>query len=253
MTFLVDQAENSEHERGLEQLDEAQRAHAEKNVQVAANGAHKILERHLGLLLDKRVGEGIVEHTQLETQLARYVRRRRRRGVELHVAVIRIQVLRDGEAQRTLATLERTLGQAHAVYVVAGGEHAARLHTRAVQLRLGHAKLKVSALGRRWRVAQRHVQAAAGVRDEQLFAQRNTVGLGIGERALGESVEQRRVVEPWAYIVAVFEHRAVAIGRRVLLRERALQHERGAQTGPQLERSASVRILGAVLYESMLI
>ena len=252
--------------KGLDDFDKADEAHAEEDVQVAADGADERLGGDARLLLDERVGESIVEDGELDKVVDQIVlvvaliamkgaeRVRVRVGFEL-IDVVgrrRIAVGRVPRVQRLRLTLERTARQAEV------GDVRARIES-AHDGRVERAEVEPIDL---------KVRVVVGAVEEARVEQLKAVGVAgvarVGEvRISADRVIQRavggRMHKPLIHVARA--HRALAICVRPLVElgvKDALHGDARAHAGREEERrrrqvERKVRVIANVNIEALYI
>ena len=218
-------------------FDKAEQRHAHEKVQVAAENADQVFCGHLGLLFDVRVGECAVYDRELHNARGQVVREvaligelgdERRIGSNLaHIVHRRRKLVRGGELfEHSLIALERAQSQAVSVYIVV---------LREVQVEFVHTTeliLVGAIVVARYLVLDEQVEAVACARRVLLLAEQEARLLRVVEAGGQRGVEQRAIAQLCAVDQrAVVEHVAVAVWRRVLFVELAVDGHEDAVAG----------------------
>ena len=211
----------TDHEQ-FDYLDKADKTHAEKQVQMAADDGHELAPRLFGLFGDILVGERVVVERELDHvcgQIVAEVRligeafeqHRVRFELLLHVELLRIGVERSIVVEAMRTTLERTLGHTVLGYVLAHAEH------RVVEL-VGAVLLRAEAVAvAGYLIVDPVVGAVADRIHVDQVAEEQARVLSVGDVVRDDQVEERRVVDRMQQlIVAVHIALVVRVGPLVV-------------------------------------
>ena len=246
----------------FDELDEAQQAHAQAQVRVAAECTDQVDERHAGLLLLQRVGQRVVVDSQPDHVVQQVVEIREVRlvgflgqptervgEVSMIVCILKGRIFEVGQVggERALTALERTLGETMLAHELARLERvgvervrAVELFGRQAQLVVVHAHADVVAV------------ALACAHRLELSAEEQARAARVRVAGLGHLLEQVIIGERRAEQLVLFADAACAVGERprVVLRvERAHHVHEDAEAGrdEQRRRTRIERIVGHIL------
>ena len=225
-------------------------------MQVAADGADQVLVADLGLLLDERVAERVVEDVELYDVVGQVLAKVRVVGVLGEERRLLLEYLVDVErrgrigqrgdchVQARLVTLERThvqaFGEQGRRVVLEESEKALGLRGRQAKVVIGQLMAEIAR-----RAVARERRQVGQAEDDACVARVRVVGVD-------DLLEVDGVGEERTYELAVLVHSALAVGVRplvVLQGERASDGNRQAVAGRDHygQRQARERIVRAVL------